>query len=295
MRRATRGIGVVSALSLIGVVVACTGPVAGPTAPVDSPSTTSATQAETGEGLTVEQSAFNVTYRLDGAVIDSRRVGVEVPIGMVFQPTKDGRVAAGAVIGRLSTEPRNAAILAATKGTVAASRLAMLREHIGEVRAPVAGRLLLGEKPGIARDGLDVVAALSPLQTLRYQGIRFSGAADVETVVGQRRVPCRAIWLTEGGGSRGGSQVHCRLPDNVETVAGIPAVMTLSAPEVTGAIVVPHLYVGLDSSGNNYVVKKVEGDSVVERPVVVGVTDGVRRVIRSGAEAGDVLQMVEPQ
>lgn len=294
MRRAARGIGLASALSLICVVVACTGPAVGPTAPIDSSSTISPTQGETGRDLTVEAGAFSVTYRLDGAVIDSRRVGVEVPIGMVFQSTNSGRVAAGAVVGRLSTESRNAAMLASTRGTVAASRLAMLREHIGEVRAPVAGRLLLGEKPGIARDGLDVVATLSPVQTLRYQGIRFSGAADVETVVGQRRVPCRAIWLTEGGGSRGGSRVHCRLPDNVETVAGIPAVMTLSAPEVTGAIVVPHIYVGLDSSGSNYIVRKVEGDSVVERPVVVSVTDGVRRVIRSGVEVGDVLQVVEP-
>ena len=36
-------------------------------------------------------------------------------------------------------------------------------------------------------------------------------------------------------------------------------------------------------------VNVVEGDSTVERPVVVGVTDGVRRVIYSGINPGDEL------
>lgn len=158
--------------------------------------------------------------------------------------------------GELRVDPANEAQLGGAEGTVAASRLGVLRGRTGEVVAPVAG------------------------------------VADVETVVGQRKVECQAVWLSakdDGEDAGAGSRVHCRLPDNAETVAGIPAVMTLASPKLTDVIAVPYLFVGLDAAGEDYVVNVVEGDSTVERPVVVGVTDGVRRVIHSGINPGDEL------
>ena len=188
-----------------------------------------------------------MTYRLDAVVAASDGVDLEVPTGMSFRPAPgaDGEVAGGQTLGELRVDPANEAQLGGAEGTVAASRLGVLRGRTGEVVAPVAGVAEIDEDGRrIARTGLDVVADLSPLQTLRYEGMAFAGAADVET---------------------------------------------LASPKLTDVIAVPYLFVGLDAAGEDYVVNVVEGDSTVERPVVVGVTDGVRRVIYSGINPGDEL------
>ncbi len=137
---------------------------------------------------------------------------------------------------------------------------------------------------------------LAPLQELRYRGLTFVGEASVETVLGQRRTSCTAVWVesskadpaASGEGSR--STVHCRLPGDVESVPGLPVTLTLTSPELTGVVALPSIYVGLDSGGNNYVVRVKDGTGWTSRPVVVGVTDGVRRVIVSGLKPGDVIQ-----
>jgi len=192
---------------------------------------------------------------LDAVVAASDGVDLEVPTGMSFRPAPgaDGEVAGGQTLGELRVDPANEAQLGGAEGTVAASRLGVLRGRTGEVVAPVAGVAEIDEDGRrIARTGLDVVADLSPLQTLRYEGMAFAGAADVETVVGQRKVECQAVWLSakdDGEDAGAGSRVHCRLPDNAETVAGIPAVMTLASPKLTDVIAVPYLFVGLDAAG----------------------------------------------
>jgi hypothetical protein len=235
-----------------------------------------------------------VTYRLDAVVVESDEVRVEVPTGMAFQSRRDKddvEVAVGEELGKLVVDPANEAALTHGDGTVAASRLGVLQEQAAVVHAPVAGIAKLDDAGArVRRPGLDVTADLSPLQTLRYEGMAFAGSAEVETVVGQRRVACDAVWLSAADDTEGaGSRVHCRLPDNVETVPGVPAVMVLSSPTLDDVVAVPYLYVGLDDVGENYVVSVLEGGEAVERPVVVGTTDGVRRVIRSGVEHGDEL------
>jgi multidrug efflux pump subunit AcrA (membrane-fusion protein) len=84
--------------------------------------------------------------------------------------------------------------------------------------------------------------------------------------------------------------VHCRLPDDVESVPGLPVTLTLSSPELKDIVSLPAIYVGLDAGGANYVVQVKDGTGWVERPVEVGVTDGVRRVIVSGLRPGDVVR-----
>jgi hypothetical protein len=81
----------------------------------------------------------------------------------------------------------------------------------------------------------------------------------------------------------------------VETAAGLPVVVTLRSPVIPNAVVVPSIYIGLDSASANYVVvARVDGVSL-KKPVVVGPTDGVRRLIVSGIVPGTVLEPVEDQ
>lgn len=283
------------AFAALGVALAAGGCTVGEAPPGPDGSPTGPPAISDRQPWLVELSEFTVTYRLDAVVAASDGVDLEVPTGMSFRPAPgaDGEVAGGQTLGELRVDPANEAQLGGAEGTVAASRLGVLRGRTGEVVAPVAGVAEIDEDGRrIARTGLDVVADLSPLQTLRYEGMAFAGAADVETVVGQRKVECQAVWLSakdDGEDAGAGSRVHCRLPDNAETVAGIPAVMTLASPKLTDVIAVPYLFVGLDAAGEDYVVNVFEGDSTVERPVVVGVTDGVRRVIHSGINPGDEL------
>lgn len=246
------------AFAALGVALAAGGCTVGEAPPGPDGSPTGPPAISDRQPWLVELSEFTVTYRLDAVVAASDGVDLEVPTGMSFRPAPgaDGEVAGGQTLGELRVDPANEAQLGGAEGTVAASRLGVLRGRTGEVVAPVAG------------------------------------VADVETVVGQRKVECQAVWLSakdDGEDAGAGSRVHCRLPDNAETVAGIPAVMTLASPKLTDVIAVPYLFVGLDAAGEDYVVNVFEGDSTVERPVVVGVTDGVRRVIHSGINPGDEL------
>ena len=81
-----------------------------------------------------------MTYRLDAVVAASDGVDLEVPTGMSFRPAPgaDGEVAGGQTLGELRVDPANEAQLGGAEGTVAASRLGVLRGRTGEVVAPVA-------------------------------------------------------------------------------------------------------------------------------------------------------------
>ncbi|MEI2777728.1 MAG: hypothetical protein V9G19_17530 [Tetrasphaera sp.] len=245
----------------------------------------------------VASSAFQIRYRLNGATLAGEQVGVDVPLGMTFHRRQHGRARAdaGEIIGTMAPLE---ALTADVDGTVHQSRLAAARSRAGPVRAPVSGRLESSAGSVlITSPGIDVVVALRPLQELRYRGVPFTGRASVETILGQRSVPCVALWLARRQSSQeasadsgpGSTSVHCRLPASTETAPGIPAVLDLSSPQQRDVLAVPAIYVGLDESGSNYVATVRVGSSASERPVVVGATDGVRRVILSGLRPGELI------
>lgn len=241
------------------------------------------------DSLVLKPSQFQISYRLDAAVVSSTAVGFDVPAGMRLN-WSDGlasSVHAGAVVGRLVADPRAAGSLGT--GTVGKSRRAATAAREATVRAPVDGGVVRGGTPGIAKQGLDLAADLSPLQVLRYESSAFTGEASVETTLGQQHVACVAVWITPGKESGGGARVHCRLPDSVETTAGIPGVLGLRTAAQRSALAIPVRYVGLDATGRDYVVQVSTGSSTRTQPVTVGATDGVRRVLTSGVAAGVVL------
>jgi hypothetical protein len=255
--------------------------------------------------FTVAASDFQIVYRLDAVVAQGDSVGVDVPSGTTIRPSVESgqNIRAGDQIGEVIPGPKGPD---ADGGTVVRSRQELIGNSLGPIRAPVSGAVeVSAESARIVGPGLDVVVGLKPLQELRYRGMRFEGVASVETVLGQRRVPCTAVWLAPreiadtaqedgvDGGGPGVTSVRCRLPDSVETAAGLPAALELTSQKLPGALVVPAIYVGLDRLGRNYVAHVRVGETYVERPVVVGPTDGVRRVVTSGISIGDRLVPIE--
>jgi hypothetical protein len=259
-------------------------------------------QADDGQ-LAVQESVFEVTYRLDGVISKSTSVGIDIPSGTSFAPSgaSGSEVKKGQSLGALVAERSHAD--GTQEGTVARSQRALVATRLRSVPAPLSGRAMLSTASArVEQDGLDVVVPLKPLQELRYRGMNFSGQATVETVLGQRTSPCVAVWIDTAvtgpepaeGGAAASASVHCRLAADIETAAGLPAVLTLTSQRLDDVLAIPLIYIGLDQTGENYVVRAREGTAWVERRVVVGATDGVRRVVTSGLRPGDVVSAVAP-
>lgn len=260
------------------------------------------------EIFTTTLSDFGVTYRLEGSLQDSVGVEVDVPPGLTFTAReKEGAsVREGQPLGSLELP----SITQFDAGTVDQSRLTFLRSQTGTISAPVQGTLTTGNGiPAVSSRGIDAVVPLTPLQIIRYRGFKFSGTANIETVLGQRAVACSAVWLSSRGTSLAGSApsdggaapaqsasaLHCRLPRGVETAAGLPATLELRSRSTPNSIAVPTIYIGLDPSGEDYFVITNSGGARKNIKVTVGATDGVRRLITSGVKAGMRLEAVSQQ
>lgn len=294
-----------AALGAVAVVglTACGSDGLNPGAAPVTPSASPRDEAVGGDGITVAPTTFQLRYRLDGVLVASNEVRPEVPAGMTLSPTvKEGdRVAVGDVLGTLKVTDADSEV----GGTVEKSRRLLQAGATGPVRAPVAGVVRLGSSGlSIRGEGIDVVVPLRPLQELRYRGMQFSATATVETVLGQRTVPCQALWIERVAstgsvadqadtGPSASAAVHCRLSRNVETAPGLPAVAQLTSGALDSVFAVPVAYVGMSEDGKDYIVKVGDGAEASERPVVVGPTDGVRRVILEGLRDGETVLPME--
>jgi hypothetical protein len=247
---------------------------------------------------------LTVTYRLEGSSVSSDDVGLasqdNTRFDLVVRPGTVVR--AGTTLGRLVPVPGLVRALRseAVTSTVARSQLDALERRVGSVRAPLGGRLVRsGSRLAIASAGLDAVVPITPLQELRYRSLTFTGTVTLETVFGQRSAPCVSVWLESAGptASTGDpaadqssqAELHCRIPADVETAPGLPLTVALTSPTMNDLLAVPAIYVGLDSQGRNYVVRVRKAGHWVAKPVVVGPSDGVVRVIEAGLSEGDVL------
>lgn len=268
---------------------------------ISSTPSSAESKSPVGNTLTVTKSLFEVAYRLDGAIFSGSVVAIDVPTGTELRPAQNSGavVKKGQPLGSLQF--KSAATDGAEGGTVAQSQRQLVSTRLRPLVAPTSGLVRLSPTSArVEHPGLDVVVPLKPLQELRYRGMNFAGKATVETVLGQRESPCVAVWIEPApagtepaqGDAAGDSAVHCRLPADLETAAGLPAVLTLTSQRLADVVAVPLIYVGLDKAGENYVARVRQGGSFVERPVVVGSTDGVRRVVTSGLAPGDVIAPV---
>lgn len=253
--------------------------------------------AQPATEVAIRQADFQVTYRLEGVTAESDRVGLISNRQLAFEPDVDdgAPVRRGDQLGRAIIAPDVEAALeaGAASSSVDEARLGQLRSLERALQAPVSGVFEVVEgRPIVSTPGIDVVVGLTPIQELRYQSILFTGRAIVETVVGERNVPCDAIWIArsaaapEEGGESGPARLHCRLPGFVETAAGLRSRVVLESETIRDAVVVPNVFVGYDADRDGYYVQVERDGATTTIPVVVGVTDGVVRVITSDVPVG---------
>lgn len=135
--------------------------------------------------------------------------------------------------------------------------------------------------------GLDVVAPLLPIQYLRYLTLKFRGRATIETIIGQRQVPCAALWVQPAGQS--GGELHCRLPSFVVTAPGFKAQVMVKSILFRNVVVVPNIYIAYARAidGMYVIVKEAGRDRRI--PITTGVTDGVVSVVTSRVPVGATL------
>lgn len=280
------------ALSVAAVLGGCTSSPPGGTTPI-----TQSGDPAVGP-VTVQRSTFQVRFRLEGVTRGSTFVDVlphnQLSLKAIFD---DGdAVRAGQVIGDAIVDPVVRAELERDGiNDLDRSRLAQLETMTGPVEAPVDG--LFSERDGrpvVLADGIDVVVPLTAIQYLRYQSLVFTGTATVETVVGVRQVPCRALWteVVPAEDASLAASLHCRLPRTVETAPSLRSRVTIETQPVSDVIVVPNVFVGYDANEDSYYVILRNGETDQRVPVIVGATDGVRRIILSDLPIG--AELVRP-
>lgn len=294
-RRSRIVAGAIAAILLAG----CSGP--GP----DIAPTASATQAPTDVVdplIPVVRSAdFQLAYRLDGTTQRSDGVTVPVAPGLQIQTTvaTGTLVNSGDIIGKTLIDPAVKAALISRSATnrIDRARLAELETLVGDAVAPDHGTVAIDPAGHvvIASPGIDVVAPLTPLQVLRLSSIAVAAEATVETVVGQRTVPCEATWIVaeaapssvSASNGEETASLHCRLDPSVETVASLRAGLRVTSALIVGATVVPNSALRIEPSG--YFVTIVENGQTRDVPVDVTYTDGVVRVVTTDLPIGAEL------
>lgn len=288
----------------IGAVAAALS-VAGCTSNTTAPGQTTGAAAETDSSQTPEEVPvpvvarrdFQIAYQLDGATEASLQVPISPPVGMVWVSYADAgtEVSAGDRIGQWDVNPSYRAALAVSAKTsrVDAARLAHLGDAPNTVNAPIAGMVHVAESDdvSVAAPGMDVVVPITGIQQLRLSSVSIDASASVETVVGQRTIPCVDVWIgnapSDAEGVDASGSLRCRLPQIVETAPQLRATLHVTSQAIKDSIVVPDVMLGQDATG--YVVTVIEDGKKTTVPVEVGPSDGVVRVITSKIPLGAMI------
>ncbi len=242
---------------------------------------------------------MTLRYTLDAVTVGSTEIVVTPSDKFVLRADNSllgGAVAAGQRIGTATVRDDVARALRSgdDPGQINATTLANLAAREGPVTAPASGILrAVGSTAVIESSGIDVVAELSPIQYLRFLSMEFEGQAQVETVLGPRRVRCDALWISPSTGdmSESASTLRCRLPSHVETAPGLRSTLTVAAEAVTDVLLAPNMFIGYDSEADHYFLRVERAGEFVSVPVGVGPTDGVVRVISGDVAADDRLAL----
>lgn len=179
------------------------------------------------------------------------------------------------------------------------------------VAAPVDGTVERGpDTIAVVPVGLVVVAQLTPIQALRMLGVDFTAVSMVETPSGRSNQGCvnfvtgaslagapggvvsAESEVSAEGDTAGGDVIEssaysavCELASGVPTVAGLPAKLRVEGPELRDAVVVPESAIRYrDDTGAAYV--ELDGRGPREVEVVLGPSNGLRRVVTSGIDPG---------
>lgn len=285
-------IGGLAALAVVVVVAVVFATSRAGTPAVPAPDTTSAGSSDELEPVLVAKRDFSLKLTLDAETVESGSVPLRPHSGLQAQvDVAPGTVARGQLLGQLRVDPTSLAAADGAASNATRSQVGLLRAQAGPLRAAVSGELRSSSGgPVIQAPGIDVVASLSPIQALRFGSSRFTGRAVLETVVGQRLVPCDALWVQPANADSQDSgatvPLHCRVPGYVETVAGLRATLQITSPVIKDAVVVPTSALRYDRESDGYSVTVLANGTQKSVPVTVGLTDGVARVITSPLPVG---------
>ena len=154
----------------------------------------------------------------------------------------------------------------------------------------------------VAPPTFSVTGSLSPEQ--QYRLLTRPSDASVSIDNGPAPFTCTALSITTplaGAGSAGSADsgtpattVRCAVPAEVTVFSGLAAEITIAAGKVENVLVVPTTAVqGTAGNGVVWLVSPADG-TVAERPVTLGMTDGVTVQIVDGLVEGDQINEFVP-
>jgi macrolide-specific efflux system membrane fusion protein len=162
----------------------------------------------------------------------------------------------------------------------------------------------VGEELGqVAPPSFNVTATLSP--ELQYRLLNKPTEAQVQVTGGPAPFVCTGLTITTplaGAGSGGegepgstgsGTTVRCAVPADVTVFAGLAASMTLAGGVAENVLTVPMTAVeGASLTGVVYAV--LPDGSTEQRPVTLGLNDGVSVEVIDGLAEGDLILQFVP-
>jgi multidrug efflux pump subunit AcrA (membrane-fusion protein) len=156
----------------------------------------------------------------------------------------------------------------------------------------------------IAPPGFNVTATISPEQ--RYRLTEQPTEAQVAAQGGPAPFTCGSLTIitalsgasgdggSTGGDSQGsGTTVRCSVPADVRVFAGLVAEMTISGGVAEDVLIVP--MTAVQGAADTGIVFVMDADgSQEERPVTLGLNDGVNVQVTSGLEEGEMILQFVP-
>lgn len=181
------------------------------------------------------------------------------------------------------------------------------------VLSPIAGTLVnftalegqsfsVGDDVGkVAPPSFNVSGTLAPEQ--QYRLLNQPTDAQVTITGGPAPFTCTGLAITtadasgagsgSGGSTGGGTTVRCSVPGAVKVFAGLTAQLTIAGGVADNVLVVPVTAVeGSAETGNVYFV--LEDGTTQQRPVTLGLNDGINVEVKDGLAEGDLILQFIP-
>ncbi|ONI65369.1 hypothetical protein ALI44B_00460 [Leifsonia sp. ALI-44-B] len=236
-------------------------------------------------------------------VVVGQKVSAGERIGAVRQETPVDPITRVAPDGTESVVPQKPkvvaeAIVAPAAGTISA--LPVIRKQevaVGDVVAK------------ITPDAFIVQGSLKPEDLYRLSSI--PGEASVSLKGGPGEFTCTSLQISdpatagdgsavnsadpsgEAAGGGGGTGLTCRVPAEVRVFSGLTGALTIQAGSAENVVTLPTTAVKGNADSGSVWVQNAEGEAE-ERPVKLGITDGVQIQIVEGIAEGDAVYEFVP-
>lgn len=246
---------------------------------------------------TLQGSVSELTVTIGQKVSAGERIGAvrqETPVDPVTRMTPDGTETVVPQKPKVVAE----AIVAPAAGTISALPVITKQEvAVGDVVAK------------IAPDAFIVQGSLKPEDLYRLSSI--PGEASVSLKGGPGEFTCTSLQISdpatagdgsaangsdpsgEATGGGGATALTCRVPAEVRVFSGLTGALTIQAGSAENVVTLPTTAVKGNADSGSVWVQNAEGEAE-ERPVKLGITDGVQIQIVEGVAEGDTVYEFVP-